>query len=272
MAFCEHQPPRIARSKRAGIVVLVLLLHLLLLYLMALSRGVSLPQPPPFPAIDVVLFRPGGGGSPATAQTAAARTDDVRSPSASVHVPTKVLPWPETLDAPPEPAEPNLLVGAGSSLVFAPSPTETVDASAAPATGASAGTGGAGGGVGGGVGTGVGSGSGPGRGGNGGVVLIRAPAGASISRDVSPAALAALPGAYGVLRCQIRLNQRLDRCQILREYPQGAGKIALERSKEFRFRPPTRIGRFRDRHRITVAVAFPAEALNVGEPPSVDGN
>lgn len=266
----DHQPPTIHPSKRVGIFLLVALLHLLLLYWLAMMRAASPPQAPFLPPFEVQLFPPGGGGSPARNAEAAPVTPAVSSASSALHVPPRPAPWPDTLPAPAEPAPPEPVIAFGPTAEPAPSlPADPVQPSAEASDGAGAADGGLGGGRGGGVGSGQGAGVGPGRGGRGsGAVLIRGPAGATISRDVSPAALSSLPGSYAVLRCEIRLNQRLDRCRVLREHPasSGAGQIALARAAEFRFRPPFRGGRFRDRQRITVAIALPPPAEEGVEP------
>lgn len=266
MAVCTHQPPRLEPSKRAAIFVVVVILHLLLLYWMALMRGASPAQPSFLPIMDIQLFRSGGSGAEAEAEPRA-RLDAPSAPS-SIHTPDETLPWPDTPPAPPEPSPQALLIGAGDS----PAPLTT----AQPTEAAAADGGGTGGlhGAGAGSGSGDGVGSGSGRGGATGAVLIRAPRGATISRNISPDALAALPGSWAVLRCQIRLTGRLDSCRVLAEQPAGSGvrQRALDHASEFRFRPPTRVGRARDRTRITVAIAFPPESVEANAQPDVDGN
>lgn len=266
----DHQPPRIEPSTRAGIFLLVVLLHLLLLYWLAMIRAAPLPDAPLFPPFEVQLFPPGGGGSPARDAEASPTPPEVSSAPSAVHVPPVTAPWPDTVPAPPEPAPQDTAIGFGATAddILALSVETTRTANDAQ-EGVGDAEGGLGGGQGGGAGSGQGSGDGAGRGGRGsGAVLIRGPAGASISQNVSPQALAALPGSYAVLRCQIRLTQRLEQCRVRREYPQGSGvgQAALARAAEFRFRPPRTGSRFRDRHRITIAIAFPPEAEEAPEP------
>lgn len=266
MAVCTHQPPKLEPSKRAAIVVFVVILHLALLWWLALMRGAD-PAPPSFlPIMDIQLFRSGGSGAEAEAEPRT-RVDTPSAPS-SIHVPDEILRWPDTPPTPPEPSPQALLIGAGD----APAPLTMVQ----PTETTAAEGGGTGGvdGAGAGSGSGDGVGSGSGRGGATGAVLIRAPRGATISRNISPEALAALPGSWAVLRCQIRLTGRLDSCRVLAEHPAGSGvrQRALDHVSEFRFRPPTRVGRARDRTRITVAIAFPPESGDPNAQPGVDGN
>lgn len=265
MTVCTHQPPRLAPSKRAAIVVLVVILHLLLLYWLALMRGVEPGQPSFLRIMDVQLFRSGGSGAEAEASPTPM---DAPSAPSSIDVPDDVQPWRDTPPAPLESLPQTLSLGAGDSLA----PLSTVQPAETTAA-AGGGTGGLhGSGAGSGVGDGVGSGAG--RGGSSGAVLIRAPRGAIMSRNVSPQALAALPGSWAVIRCRIRLTQRLDGCRVLSEHPAGSGvgQRALERVSEFRFRPPTVVGRNRDGVRITVAIAFPPESDEANPQPDVDGN
>ena len=245
-----------------AIAVLITLMHLLIVYWLAIARG-SVPAPELMvPAIDVTLFEfGGGGGSPAGDQDSAEPTP-LATPSSAVHVPLEPRPWDDQPQAPATAAAQELIVTAGSTTLDGQT---SAQAERAPITSAdtltgSAGLGsGAGGGSGDGSGTGFGPGSGPGIGRGTGAILIRGPAGATISQNVSESSLAGMKGGYGVLRCAIRLDQRLGNCRVLREYPAGSGhgRLALARAEEFRFRPPYRAGRFRGNHRITVAIAFP---------------
>lgn len=126
------------------------------------------------------------------------------------------------------------------------------------------------GGVGTGLGSGVGPGDGPGSGGGTGPILVNGPARAVISEGVQRAALYEIGGSHVVLRCRLRLSQRLERCRIVGEHPTPSGKEreALERVREFRIKPPTRNGRPIDRHLMTVALAFPDPAPEAPEPAS----
>lgn len=129
------------------------------------------------------------------------------------------------------------------------------------------------GGIGTGVGGGDGAGEGPGVGGGSGPVLINGPAGATITRDIDPAALVATGQSHVVLRCQIRVNQRLENCRVIGEHPRPSGyrQEALRRSREFRFRPPQRMGRVVDRRPVVVGIAFPGPAADPSAS-SVDQN
>lgn len=260
----EHQPPRIEPSKRAAIVLLVVLLHLLLLYWLAMIRASAPSAEPLIPPVEVWLF-PSGGGSPASDRDAAVVLT-APSSSSTLHVPPRPAPWPETLAAPPEPGPTDSPGSDSSTPATLPVAGEGIETSETATTGSGDASGSRGGGSG--DGSGVGSGSGSGRGRGSGAVLIRGPAGATISQNVSPAALAVLPGSYAVLRCQIRLNGRLENCSVRGEHPQGSGvgQAAIARAGEFRFRPPRVGSRYRDRHRITVAIAFPPSPDDNGEP------
>lgn len=129
------------------------------------------------------------------------------------------------------------------------------------------------GGVGTGSGGGEGAGEGPGVGGGSGAVLINGPVGAIMSRDIDPAALVATGQSHVVLRCQIRVNQSLENCRIIGEHPRPSGyrQEALRRSREFRFRPPQRMGRPIDRRPVVVGIAFPVPAADPSAS-SVDQN
>lgn len=115
-------------------------------------------------------------------------------------------------------------------------------------------------GVGTGRGDGVGAGEGPGSGGGSAAVLIAAPADSIVTRDVQSVALVREDRAHVVLRCRIRLSQRLDGCRVIAEHPRPSGyrREALGRAREFRFRPEARSGRAIDRQPVVVAIAFPA--------------
>lgn len=257
----DSQPPTISPTRRATLFLLVALVHLLLLYWLAMVRAASPAGLPDLPPLEVQLFRAGGGGAPAQAAEDAPTTPRASLGASALHTPPDPAPWPETLAAPPVPAPPEPLVTFAAGPELAPPVPGLVTTSAGTAGAEGGAAGGSGNGRGGGVGSGDGPGAGSGRGGSG-AVLIRGPAGATITRDVSPASLASLPGPFAVLRCEIRLNQKLDRCRVLREHPEGsgAGQAALARAEEFRFRPPARAGRFRDRHRVTVGIALPPPA------------
>lgn len=264
MVMDDHPPLRIEPSRRTAIFVVVLLLHLLLFYWLAMSRSPASP-PVAVPVFDITLFRPTGGGGGAPREPQPAATISERQASA-VHVPVDPTDWHDLPPAPAEPAPPTPTFETGAAtqptLAVSAEPEPAADTAAAQADPGLAGTG-RGGGAGSGVGAGTGAGSGRGRGSGAGVVLIRAPAGATVTQDVSMTHLAGLAGGYGVLRCRIRLSQRLEGCRVLREYPVGSGlgRLAQQRAGEFRFRPPQRNGRFRDEVPITVAIAFPPELL-----------
>ena len=124
------------------------------------------------------------------------------------------------------------------------------------------------------VGDGVGAGEGPGAGGGSAAILIAAPAGAIITRDVDSASLVRSNRPHVVLRCRIRLTQRLDGCRVIGEHPRPSGhrEAALWRAREFRFRPEMRAGRAVDGGPIVVAIAFPPPPEPEPVTAPVDGN
>lgn len=235
MHVIDHQPPRASRRSRYAAFALVAAIHLLLLALLALQRAGVFP--PVLPPIEVLLV-PGGGGDGRPSSNAADAAAARQAAPSSLHVPPTPQPYPDTLVAPPQAAPQEL------APVLTPG---TPDAPAGPAGAAPvlAGTGasqGGGSGAGSGAGTGDGAGGGVGDGVGSDVVLIRGPAGATITRNVSPGAMEALPGPWVVMRC--RVTDRLEDCRILRQHPGGAEVrlAALARAAEFRFRP-ARAGR-----------------------------
>lgn len=263
MVDLSHGQSGADRRRQATIMVLVALLHLLMLYWFAMMRG-RVPAPElTVPAINVTLFDlAGGGGTAARNSEPAAEPARSAAPPSAIHAPPDAVLWPDQLQAPLVSAPQELTVTAGPTVVMASIPTVTEEAEQLMAdapTGFVGQGGGTGAGTGNGNGLGQGSGSGPGSGQSRGVVLIRGPAGATISQNVSSQNLASMKGGYGILRCMVQLDQRLGTCRVLREHPVGSGmgRAALARSQEFRFRPPYRSGRFTSSHRITVAIAFP---------------
>lgn len=252
MLLIDHQPPKTSRASRYSAFAIVILIHLLLLALLALQRAGVFP--PMLRPIEVQLIPGGGGGEPAAAADSAAPRAALPS---SLHAPENPQPHPEPLIAPPAPAPQELapVLTPGTPDAAA---SQADHALSATGSGAQAGQGGgAGSGIGTGTGDGTGSGSGSGTG--SGAVLVRGPAGATITQNVSPQALAALPGSWAVLRCRIRLSQRLENCRVLRQHPEGpeVRRAALTRAGEFRFRPPRTARGYRDRTSITIGISFP---------------
>ena len=120
-------------------------------------------------------------------------------------------------------------------------------------------------------GSGNGRGAGDGDGEGGGrtaPILIQGPANAAISEAVSRASLYDSTGAHVVLRCQLRLTERLERCRVVGEHPRPSGyrREALARAREFRIKPPTSSGRALDRQAMTIALAFPAPPKDADKP------
>ncbi|WP_331033491.1 energy transducer TonB [Brevundimonas sp.] len=226
-------------GRRLGAIVGVGLVHAILIVGFAFSRQDPPAEPIVPPSFDVLMMRlvpparpvadePSAGGAPATASR--------------VH---------RSFDPPTERVE--LM----APLVQAPLAALEAGLAPVPAVEHGMGQGGEGTGAGDGVGEALGSGSGRGT----GPVLVRGPRGVVMTANVSPASLAALPGSYAVLQCYIRVGRdRLEDCRVKVEHPadSGVGRAALQKAEEFRYRPPSRIGRSRDRFRQTIAVAFPA--------------
>lgn len=250
--FDHFQQQRTSRSGRVAAVLVVLALHLLLLLFLAFQRGVVIS--PPMPPIHLSLMPPfggGGGGQPAE------RADEASAPPLALNRPPNPQPRPDspplTAEATPAPHAP---------LIAAAQPAESVETvSAQGGAGAGSGSGigtGSGSGVGSGSGDGVGAGAGPGV----GHQLIQGPADAVVSAGVSMAQVSVGAYRYAVLQCRIGLNQRLQGCRVVREYPvgDGAGREAMQKSREFRIRPPSRNGVYLDRQPVTVAISLPPRA------------
>lgn len=231
-------------TRRLAAVVGVGLIHVALIAAFALGRR-ELPsevfQPPPF---DILMMRlpptarpvdtQAGGGAPATASR--------------VH---------RALDPPVEKVE--------APAPFVQAPLPALEVGLAPVSTIEPGMGRGGGGTGEGEGLGEGDGAGAGRG--TGPVLVSGPKEAVMTANVSAASLRTLPGSYAVLQCYIRVGRdRLEDCRVKEEHPsgEGVGRAALRKAEEFRYRAPSRIGRFSGRHRQVIAVAFPPVTPPVG--------
>lgn len=247
--FDQFQQQRTPRSGRVAAALFVLVLHLLLLLFMAFQRGVVIP--PPMPPIHLSLMPPfggGGGGQPVE------RSGDSLAPPLALNRPPNPQPRPDspplTAEAPPVALAP---------LVAVTEPAEQIEAASAQG-GAGAGSGS---GIGTGSGPGVGSGSGDGAGDGAGRSvahqLIQGPANSVVSSGVSMAQVSVGAHRYAVLRCRIGLNERLQGCRVVREYPvgDGAGREAMQKSREFRIRPSSRNGVYLDRQPVTIAITLP---------------
>lgn len=179
------------------------------------------PPPPPNPTPV------SGGGAPA-------------APS-RVHTPPPT-PVPPEIPAPRTPApEPALVIGASDA------------ASEQPGLGQ--------GGEGSGSGEGVGPGDGPGEGFSG-PRFLRGPSNAELARLHPSQARGGLfggrVGGEGVIHCRIGLDQRLERCRIVSETPEGRGfgVAALQAAGFYRFDPPRRGGRALPDEGLTLTVSF----------------
>ncbi len=234
--------------RRLAIGAAVAALHVGVLAWLGLSVVPVLPQMTA-QVIDVVLMRPAmrpslDADSPISGGGAA-------SAPSTIHRPPEPRLEAVELTAPVESAAIQPLVLGVAPLI-------------GPSISAGAGTG---------DGDGVGAGEGPGSGGGSAAVLIAGPAEAVITRDVQSASLVSADRSHVVLRCRIRLSQRLEGCRVIGEHPQPSGyrQAALWRVREFRFRPETRAGRPVDGRPVVVAIAFPPSE---GEPATrpVDAN
>lgn len=235
--------------RRFAIGAAVTALHVGVLIWLGISVVPVLPQVT-MRAIDVALKRPPARPNP--------DSDSPSSGGGAASAPSTVHLAPEPrleaveLTAPVEPAP-------LQPLVLGVAPIVSPSASSGAETG---------------VGDGIGAGEGPGAGGGSAAVLIAGPAGAIITRDVESASLIRADRSHVVLRCRIRLNQRLDGCRIVGEHPRPSGhrQAALWRAREFRFRPEMRAGRAVDGGPIVVAIAFPSPPEAEPETAPVDGN
>lgn len=227
------------RGQRLALTSGVALAHVVLIAALVIARPEFPPDTMAPPVFDVLMIR-----SPPPGDGAEEDRSGGGAPAATSRIHTAPAPPPERVEliAPP---------------VAAPLPELAIGPAIVPNVAPVAGLGGDG--TGRGQGTGAGDGSGSGRG--AGPVLVSGPRGAVMTANVSATSLAALPGPYAVLQCYIRVGRdRLEGCRVQHEYPAGAGvgAAALKKSEEFRYRPPTRVGRSRDRYRQTIAVGFPA--------------
>lgn len=227
------------RPRWIALAALVVVAHLGLVWWMARARP-ALPAPilpPPLNVIVLQPFLPPPPPPPPPAKPSA--SDGGGRPSApSVIRPTPNPTRPPEVTAPPRPApEPPLVIG------NAPTPSPTPG----PGQGQQ------------GTGTGTGSGDGDGPGVGGRAQFVRGPSQREIIARYPPAARAARMDGQVELRCRVRLDQRLEACQIVRETPagQGFGDAAIQVAQDaFRFRPPVRDGRPVEGAQVTVGVAF----------------
>lgn len=200
-------------------------------------------------AIDVVLMRP--STRPSLDTDSPQSGGGAASAPSTIHLPPKPRLEAVELMAPAEsaPIQP---------LVLGIAPLVGLSSSAGAGTG---------------DGDGVGAAEGPGSGGGSAAVLIAGPAEAIITRDVQSASLVSADRSHVVLRCRIRLSQRLEGCRVVGEHPQPSGyrQAALWRAREFRFRPETRAGRPIDGRPVVVAIAFPSPEAQPATRP-VDAN
>lgn len=239
----------VGSRRRLAIGAAVTALHVGLLIWLGISVVPVLPEVTTR-AFDVVLMRPPARPNP-DADSPISGGGAASAPS-TVHLAPEPRLEAVELTAPVEPAPLQPLVLGVAPIV-------------SPSASSGAGTG---------VGDGIGAGEGPGAGGGSAAVLIAGPAGAVITREVEPASLVRADRSHVVLRCRIRLNQRLEGCRIIGEHPRPSGhrQAALRRAREFRFRPEMRSGRPVDGRPIVVAIAFPPPQETEPETAPVDAN
>ena len=220
--------------RRFAIGAAVTALHVGVLTCLGISVVPALPEVTTR-AFDVVLMRP--PARPNTDSDSPISGGGAASAPSTVHLAPEPRLEAVELTAPVEPAPLQPLVLGVAPII-------------SPSASSGAGTG---------MGDGIGAGEGPGAGGGSAAVLIAGPAGAVITRDVESASLVRADRSHVVLRCRIRLNQRLDGCRIIGEHPRPSGhrQAALWRAREFRFRPEMRAGRAVDGGPIVVAIGFP---------------
>lgn len=225
-------------QRRLGVIALVSVAHLALIIAFAMNRAEQAGEPLVQPVFDILMIR---HPPPAAAIDRDAGGEGSAAPS-RVHTP-------------PDPNVEHAELPAPQAL--APLPTLEIGQAVVPSIDAGLGLGDSGNGRG--LGEGLGDGAGQGRG--TGPVLISGPSGATVTADVAAGSLAALPGPYAVMQCYIRTGRdRLEDCRVREEHPvgKGVGRAALRKAEEFRYRPPSRLGRFSGRHRQVIAVAFPS--------------
>ena len=231
-----------ARRTRWMAIVLVTAVHIAALWLLALTRTeVSIPVSPPI--FNVVLLpRVDLGNQPDVGKTGGAATAPSRT-----HKP----PVPHKVEQELEQAR-----------IQADEQPHVIGLANIESEQPGLGQGGSG------DGRGAGVGDGDGGGGRTAPILIQGPANAAISEAVSRASLYDSTGAHVVLRCQLRLTERLERCRVVGEHPRPSGyrREALARAREFRIKPPTSSGRALDRQAMTIALAFPAPAKDADKP------
>ncbi|MFC5345180.1 hypothetical protein ACETK8_12300 [Brevundimonas staleyi] len=235
--------------RRVAIGAGVAALHVGVLLWLGLSVVPVLPEVTTR-AIDVVMMRPALGPAPMTESPVTG--GGAASAPSTVHRPPEPRVEAVELTAPVETAAVQPLVLGVAPLV-------------GPSNSSGAGSG---------SGDGIGSGTGPGAGGGGAAaVLIAGPVGAAITRDVNSLSLVRADRSHVVMRCRIRLNQRLDGCRVIGGHPRPSGyrETALLRVQEFRFRPAMRAGRPVDGRPVVVALAFPPPDIEPATAP-VDAN
>ena len=226
---------------RGALLLAVAALHLVIAVGLTLLRP-EVRFPPTFqlPPMDLILASPASAAPPEGATS----RDEGGAPAAPARIHRPPVSPPEQIELPaPE--------------VLAPVPEIVVGVAPvldAPGWGR--------GGAGDGAGTGIGRGDGTGQGRGAGPQLIHGPAGAVMTANVDPSELARLPGPYAVLHCYVHSGDpRLRNCRVTRESPaqSGVGEAARAKAAEFRYRPPTRVGRTPRRERQIVAIAFPPD-------------
>lgn len=256
-----HQDPRNQRT--AAVVAGVVALHAGLFASLAIvsPETVGLPN---IPAVEVELVRipvppppppPPESPKPQPQTNPDAGGGGQRAAPSIVHTPPKRPPEiPTEIIAPVEKApEQPLVIGVAPK------------ADPEPGMGTGGQGTGSGGGSGSGTGTGVGSGSGAGV--RAPPRNIRRPGNAELRRFHPQEALRQRISGVGVIRCRIKADTTLDRCQVVSESPSGMGfgPAAVQAATNlYRFRPATLNGQYDDSVTVNVVVEFGPQGAPVG--------
>lgn len=229
------------RVRNAAVAATIVVAHLGVFAVIGRSQPTP-PVVPPLPPLNVVLFEttPPPPPPPPPPPVTPSPTQGGGAPAAASNIHRSPRP-PETppeVFAPPEPPR---------------QPTTTLSAS--PTTTAETGTGLGGQGTG--TGTGVGDGDGPGSG--VGPMIVRGASRREIIDALPPDIRRRGVPIEAQVNCEIGLDQRLSRCRVVSEAPEGrgVGEAAITiAERNFRFNPPrTASGRAVGGQRVTVTVS-----------------
>ncbi len=232
------------RVRNAGVVAAIVVAHLGLFAVIGRGApGGPLVLPPP--PLDVILYRPPAPPPPEPPppppKPAAARGGGAPAAPSRIHTPPPP-PQPQP-DSPPAP----VVQAPEQALVVGIAPT----ASSQPGFGQ--------GGQGTGSGTGDGEGDGPGSG--IGPLILRGASSREIFDDTPRDLRRRARGVDVTVSCEVRLDQQLTGCRVVRERPagQGFGSVAIRiAERRFRVRPPrTAAGEEVAGGRIAIGILWP---------------